>query len=146
MSLNCSTILLGGMHRRMLGSSKATQLPHQYHCTAAPSSLAEAPIIWSSANGSKLVNKIPAPIVVSGSDKHSRTNPTMGVQLNCSMMKTIMSARSPNSDRMNPAVMARYLPSQESATQPVIGINTQRAEITQSYTILRSSGRASFKP
>ena len=47
--------------------------------------------------------------------------PGIGVQSNWNMMKEIKNINSAAKEKTNPAVMARYLPMQASATHPVNG-------------------------
>ena len=74
----------------MCTKSSAISNPQQYHCTAALSSSADAPIIWSRANGSV---KLPMPKVPITKPTTISTKAGIGVQSICSITKVTGAAR-----------------------------------------------------
>ena len=72
----------------------------------------------------QLVLKPNAPIIKT---TIGRVSPGTGVQLSFSITKVIWSYTTVTAFKINPTRMPQYLPSYDSATQPVTGSNTKRA-------------------
>ena len=65
-----------------------------------------------------------------------RINPGTGVQSSCNITKVIWNNTTVTTLKINQTRMARYLPSHNSATQPVTGSNTKKAWYVQSRIVL----------
>ena len=74
-------------HTEVVSSNRFPIVIQQYHCTAALSSSADAPIIWSRANGSIIVKKLPKPRVPITKPTTISTKAGIGVQSNCNITK-----------------------------------------------------------
>ena len=98
-------------------------------------SSAEAPIIWSITNGSELMKNVPPPKPAAGNEMHIMTKAGI-FQSNCSMTNDIKMNKYATVIRKLPAVIARYLPSNESLIHPATGSSTNTGMYT-GYVFLK---------